>query len=71
MRVGEKVRDVVLGSGEEIIDAQDVAAYVEEALAKMRAYETRAARDKNAAACGIVSGGQGKGIDAAWKERAF
>jgi hypothetical protein len=42
------VRDVLLGAGEEIVDAQHVVAFVEQALTEVTAKETGAAGDEDA-----------------------
>ena len=39
IRVAEQVRDVVLGAGEEIVDAEHVLAIGEQAFAKVRSEE--------------------------------
>ena len=43
----QKVSDVVLGAGEEVVHAQDVVAVLEESFAEVGAEEAGAAGDKN------------------------
>ena len=52
--VGEEMPDVVLAAGEEIVDADDVVALAEEALAEMAAQKSRAARDQDASSCSLL-----------------
>ena len=54
--VVEQVGDVVLGAGEEVIDADDVMAVGEEAFAEVTAQEAGAAGDEDAFAQGVVHG---------------
>ena len=44
----EQVLDVAAGAGEEIVDADDIGALGQQALAQMRAEEAGAAGDQNA-----------------------
>ena len=37
MRVTEQMGDIILGAAEEVVEAKDVAAFVQQAFAKMRA----------------------------------
>lgn len=46
--------DVVLGPGEEVVEADYIVAVVQQALAQMRAEEAGAASDEDAGAVGIV-----------------
>jgi hypothetical protein len=47
MRVPQKVDDIVLGSGEIVVDAEHVGACAEQPLAQMRAEESGAARHQH------------------------
>ena len=49
------MRDVVLGAGEEVVHARDVAAIGEQALAQVRAEEAGAAGDEDAFAEAVGS----------------
>ena len=53
MRVVEQVLDVVLGAGEEVVDAEHVVAALQQPLAQMRAEEAGAAGDEGAFSQGV------------------
>ena len=55
--VGEQVRDVVLGAGEEVVHADDVVPVGEQALAEVGAEEAGAAGDEDAFAEEVGHGG--------------
>ncbi len=46
-RVRHQMQNVLLGAGEEIIQTDDLVAFVQQALAQMRTEETAATRDQN------------------------
>ena len=46
MRMGEKVLDVLLAAGDEIVEADDIVALGQEAVAKVGTEKTRAAGDQ-------------------------
>ena len=46
--VGEEVFDVLLGAGEEVIHADDFAAFLEQAFAEVGSQKPRSARDEDA-----------------------
>src|SRR5215471_16680710 len=48
VRIREQMRNIGARAGEIIVDADDVRAFAQEALAKMRSEETCAARDQHA-----------------------
>ena len=47
-RVGEQVFDVLLGTGEEVVDADDFAAVLQQPFAKVGSEESGSARDEDA-----------------------
>jgi len=53
VRVVEQMGDVVLGAGEEVVEADDIMTIVQQAVAEMRAEEAGAAGDERANA-GVV-----------------
>ena len=61
----EQMGDVVLGPGEEIIQAEHVVAGIEQAIAEMRAEKPRPAGDEDAFAEVVVGHGGGFG---SWRE---
>lgn len=48
-RMGEQVSDVILAASEEIVDAEDVMAIRDQAVAEVRAEKTGAAGDEHTA----------------------
>jgi hypothetical protein len=46
MRIREKGRDVLLGTGEQVVDAQDLVSIAQESLAQVRAEKTCPAGDE-------------------------
>jgi hypothetical protein len=54
VRVFQQVCDVVFGAGEEVVQADDIVAVVQQAFAQVRAEETGAAGDKGARAVELV-----------------
>ena len=46
-RMGQQMLDVVLAAGEEVVDADDVVAFRNQAIAKVRTEEPGAAGDEN------------------------
>ena len=56
VRVVEQVGDVVLGAGEEVVDADDVVALGQQALAEVAAQEAGAAGNQNPFSQCVVHG---------------
>ena len=54
VRVIEQMGNVVLGAGEEVVQADDVVAVVQQAFAEMRAEEAGTTGDEDAGAVGVV-----------------
>ena len=52
--VVQQVHDVVFGAGEKVIQADDIVAIVQQALAQMLAEETGTSGDQCAGAVGVV-----------------
>ena len=50
----QQVQDTVFGAGEEIVEADDIVAVVQQALAQMRAEEAGAACDEGAGTVGVA-----------------
>ena len=46
VRIAQKVRDVVLGAGEEVVDAKHIVALGQQPFAQVRAQKPRTARDQ-------------------------
>ena len=55
-RMALQMRDVVLGAGEEIVDAEDLVALLQQPVDQVRAEETGAAGDHHAFARIIIAG---------------
>jgi len=54
VRPSEKMRDIVLGAGKEVIEAKDIVAAFHQSVAEMRAEKAGATGNEDAGAVGVV-----------------